>query len=145
MTTIKIRKATREDLETIRTLLLSSKLPVGDIPAHLPNFLVAEVNGTIAGTIGIEIYEQTGLLRSASVLPTLQNQGIGTKLFNRLLDDAKEKGVKEILLLTTTAQNYFAKKGFTPVSRETITGDVLSSEEFKGGCPSTAICMRIKL
>ena len=140
--TLKIRNATVEDLQTIQSLLRSSNLPSGSIPKHLSNFLVAEVNGTIAGTIGLEIHEQHGLLRSASILPSYQRRGIGSRLVNMILDYAREKGVKEVVLLTTTAENYFVKKGFSPVDRSTLQGTILSSEEFQSECPSTAICMR---
>ncbi len=142
MTTLTIRKANRADLNDITRLLSSAKLPKEGIARHLQNFLVAEVDGKIVGTIGLEKYNAVGLLRSASVLPSFQNNGIGTKLFNMMMDYAKEEGINDVILLTTTAERYFEKKGFMRIDRKSVSGEVLRSEEFNGGCPSTAICMR---
>ena len=142
MTTLTIRKATQQDLSSIQELLSASKLPIDGISPHLQNFLVAEMNGKIIGTIGLEIYQKTGLLRSAAVMPDLQNKGIGNRLLNMIVDYAKEQGIQELLLLTTTAQNYFAQKGFVTINRDVVQGNVLSSSEFQDGCPAAAICMK---
>ena len=137
-----IRKAATNDLLSIEHLLQSSKLPVEGIPKHLQNFLIAEMNEKIVGTIGLEIYQQTGLLRSAVTATDLQNRGIGSRLVNMIIDYAKEQNVKELILLTETAKDYFARKGFMPIDQQTVKGNIRSSVEFQGACPSTAICMR---
>ncbi len=142
---LQIRKAQPSDLDTIRHILQTNSLTSDDITQHLENFLVAEINGVVVGTIGMEFYQNIGLLRSAAVLPSHQHQRIGDKLVASIHGYAQERGVNEIVLLTTTAEEYFKRKGFTTINRNEIDGQVLTSNQFNGACPSTAICMRMKL
>jgi amino-acid N-acetyltransferase len=139
--TLKIRKATSSDLLIISTILSSHKLPLQGLQHHLENFLVAEAEGTIIGTIGLEHYDETGLLRSVAVLPQYQSKGIGDRLVNTMIEYAKEKNIKQVYLLTETAQKFFEKKGFTPVERSEVKGEVLTSEEFVTACSESALCM----
>jgi N-acetylglutamate synthase-like GNAT family acetyltransferase len=60
-----------------------------------------------------------------------------------LLDRLSSRGIREFYLLTTTAQDYFAKRGFKPIEREEIHPQLLASAEFQGACPDTAVCMRL--
>ena len=142
---LRIRKATPDDLPAIYEIVRGTKLPTEGIADHVSNFLVAEFDGKVVGTIGLEIYQSTGLLRSAAILPKLQNRGVGNRLFNVLIDYAKEEGISELFLLTETARDYFARKGFTEISRQEVRAVILSSEEFKSCCPTTAVCMKKKL
>jgi amino-acid N-acetyltransferase len=145
MRSFQIRKATSEDLRAIQQLLQSHNLVSDDVGQHLEHFLVAEIDGAIAGTIGLEFYETTALLRSAAVVPTYQHQGIGEKLLASIDGYAREHGVDEIVLLTSTAEEYFSRKGFTTIKRDELAGRVLTSTQFNGACPSTAVSMRKKL
>ena len=44
--------------------------------------------------------------------------------------------------LTTTASGYFVRKGYTEVGRREISGDVLTSTQFRGACPASASSFR---
>ena len=145
ITPLQIRKATAADLQAIEHILQANNLMSDDIVHHLQHFFVAESEGTIVGTIGMEMYETTGLLRSAAVLPSYQNQGIGDKLVTSMDGYAREQGIEEIVLLTTNASKYFTQKGYMKINRNEIKGEVLTSNQFNGACPSTAISMRKKL
>lgn len=139
---LKIRKATPSDLPIISTILSTHNLPVQGVEKHLDNFLVAEAEGTIIGTIGLEHYNETGLLRSAAVTPPFQNKGVGDRLVNTMIEYAREKNIKQIYLLTETAGKYFEKKGFSPVDRSEVKGDIITSDEFTTLCRETALCMK---
>ncbi|MBI1806431.1 MAG: GNAT family N-acetyltransferase [Ignavibacteria bacterium] len=142
MSALTIRKATASDLSAIVDILQKTKLGTEELINHLSHFFVAESDGTIIGTIGLEIYKPIGLLRSAAVLPSFQGKGVGQKLVDALVEYARGQGLSELVLLTTTATDYFEKKRFVKVRREGITGEVLTSDQFRGACPSTAIPMR---
>jgi len=142
---VTIRNAWGNNLQDIRHLLLAVKLPTESIENHISDFLVAEIEGKVAGAVGLEIYSDIALLRSASVYPAYQNQGIGNRLVDAIFEYAKGKGVKELILLTSTAESYFLKKGFIPIDWKTLTGDILTSAEFTGACPTSAVCMRKNL
>ncbi|MBM2842042.1 MAG: amino-acid N-acetyltransferase [Bacteroidetes bacterium] len=140
-----IRQATLLDLDTITQLLESASLPTLGVAEHMQHFLVAENDGTIVGTIGLEVYEDTALLRSAVVTPDLQNKGIGGLLYRHNLDQARRLGVRRLILLTNTAEEYFVRKGFKKIDQKSVIGPITSSVEFTGACPSHAACMELIL
>ena len=145
MNRVSIRQATLFDLHAISRLLESASLPTVGVEDHLRNFLVAEIDNMIVGAIGLEVYYDTGLLRSAVVTTEQQNQGIGTLLYQREIDQARNLGIRRLLLLTNTAENYFSRKGFTRIDQNTVAGPIMQSVEFSGACPSHAACMELIL
>ena len=140
-----VRQATRADLADIEELLESASLPTPGVAEHLRHFLVAENDGTVVGAIGLEIYGETALLRSAVVTSGLQRTGIGGLLYSRNVEQARRLGVRRLILLTNTAQEYFARKGFRLIDQKSITGPITTSVEFSGACPSHAACMEMML
>ena len=140
-----IRLSRSDDLLRVCELLVSSKLPTEGVSDHLPSFFVAEENGTIVGAMGLEIYGSTGLLRSAAVDSGRRNGGIGSKLYVATVRHAREMGLTSLVLLTETAERFFRKRGFQRIERTTISGPVTRSAEFTGACPTSAVCMEMKL
>jgi len=140
-----IRQATLVDLASIEQLLESTSLPTLGVLEHIRHFLVAESEGKIVGAIGLEVYGETALLRSAVVASELQRTGIGSLLYARNVEQARRLGVQRLILLTNTAEEYFARKGFTTIDQETVIGPVTTSVEFTGACPSHAVCMELML
>jgi len=143
---VEIRKAQKtEDLAQVLTLLRDASLPTEGVKEHFTNFLVAvDGEGKAVGAIGLEQYaDGTGLLRSAVVDSSLRNSGIGSRLYEELIKGARQAGTKRIILLTTTAEKYFARKGFKSIPRASVTGPVTTSAEFVGACPETAVCMEL--
>ncbi|TAK62268.1 MAG: GNAT family N-acetyltransferase [Bacteroidetes bacterium] len=143
--TLTIRKAKQEDLHEVFSLLQQSNLPTDGVAEHISHFLIAESKGTIAGTIGLEPYPPAALVRSAAVLPEFRNLGIGTMLFNTLVTVATENRLNELYLFTNTAESYFQRKGFAPVQREAVQGEITSSVEFKIHTCASATLMKLPL
>jgi amino-acid N-acetyltransferase len=131
--------------EAIRKLLIDTDLPAEDFAKHLQHFLVAKRNSTLIGVIGLEPYGEFGLLRSLAVAPPYRGQGLGKELCERMFSYAHELGIKELYLLTTTAEKFFPKLGFNPIDRDNIPAPIQATEEFSSICPSTAVCMAKKL
>jgi N-acetylglutamate synthase-like GNAT family acetyltransferase len=138
---MKIRNATNSDFPAVEQLLLSSRLPTEGVRENFSGFIVAEEAGTIAGAIGLERYGSAALLRSAVVSPANRGVGVGRRLVERLLQRANEEGIDDLYLLTTTAEKYFPRFGFTPTTRATVPDSVKASAEFRGACPDTAVVM----
>jgi N-acetylglutamate synthase-like GNAT family acetyltransferase len=138
---MKLRSAKSSDLAAVEQLLGASDLPIDGVRDNFDNFVVAEEDGTIAGAVGLEKYGAFGLLRSAVVSPRYRSGGVGRQLVERLLARAEEAGVDEVYLLTTTAEDYFPKFGFTRTTRTAVPEPVKASAEFRGACPDTAIVM----
>jgi amino-acid N-acetyltransferase len=145
MKEIVIRQAAPTDITAVKSLLESASLPTLGVSEHFQHFLVAEASEVIVGAIGLEVYNDTGLLRSAVVAPASQNSGIGSLLFQKNVDQARNLGVKRLLLLTNTAEKYFERKGFVRIDQKSVTGSVTTSVEFSGACPAHAACMELKL
>jgi len=138
-----VRPTTEMDYTQVCSLLQSESLPTIDLERDLPHFFVKTINEEIVGSIGMEHYGESGLLRSMLVRPTFRNKGIASELVNHLSHYAKDRGVRKLFLITNTAEDYFQRMGFTKVLREKVEKEVLQSKEFNGLCPaSSAIMMK---
>jgi N-acetylglutamate synthase-like GNAT family acetyltransferase len=140
-----IRPATEQDYPQVCALLQSESLPIIDLEKELPHFFVKMQNDSIIGSIGLELYERSALLRSMIVNPANRNKGIASELVHELASYAKEKGVKNLFLITNTAENYFQKQGFIRIERENVEKEVLQSKEFNGLCPASSVIMMKKI
>jgi amino-acid N-acetyltransferase len=140
-----VRAASAADYDQVVRLLLAADLPTAGLQRSLTDFLVAEEDGRIIGAVGLEIYGDVALLRSAVVDSTRRGSGVGNGLVSRLLGHAGRRGVREVYLLTTTAEGYFPRFGFTPVARDAVAPALHVSEEFRGACPDSAVAMHKSL
>ena len=138
-----VRPATDVDYPAVIALLEAAGLPTAGVPRTLGDFLVADAGDGLAGAVGLERYGSGGLLRSAVVRPGDQGTGIGATLVRALLDRARDGGLREIYLLTTTAERWFPRFGFTPIDREQVPDAVRASVEFREACPASAAVMRM--
>jgi amino-acid N-acetyltransferase len=140
-----IRPATQADLAEIRTLLVASALPVADLESSRPDFWVAIQGGSVVGVGGIERFATTGLLRSVAIRPELRGRGLGQALVGRLEADAQEAGLRELVLLTETAEKFFRQLGYSPIDRSQVAAAVRDSAEFRTLCPQSARCLSKRL
>jgi N-acetylglutamate synthase-like GNAT family acetyltransferase len=53
--------------------------------------------------------------------------------------------LSELWLLTETAEDWFARRGFVLRERREAPVALLGSEEFRGACPASAACLAIEL
>lgn len=143
--TVRLRGATAADRPAVVALLSAAQLPLDGVPPDLAHFIVAERAGSVVGAIGLEDYGEAGLLRSAVVDPALRGSGVGDALVRALLESARARGTRELVLLTTTADGWFPRFGFERIAREAAPAAVRVSEEFQGACPASAITMRVVL
>ena len=134
-----------EGFEAFRTLLKSSGLPADDLDYQRDLLVGYYEEGSLVGTGGLEVHGGYGLLRSLSVKLGIRGKSVGTAITEYLLNQAKEKKLKGIYLLTETAKGFFEKKGFQVVTRDQVPGEVKSSSEFSHVCPTSAVVMRLML
>jgi amino-acid N-acetyltransferase len=50
-----------------------------------------------------------------------------------------------VYLLTTTAADYFRRRGYEPVDRDALPPAIRSTEEAARLCPASAACLRKKI
>ncbi|MFC7513413.1 arsenic resistance N-acetyltransferase ArsN2 [Herbaspirillum sp. GCM10030257] len=131
------------DLPAILALLGEAGLPYQDLTAaHATNFLVAADGHSLLGIVGLERYDENALLRSLAVRPENRFTGLGTQLADAIEDHARRTGVGTLYLLTTTAANFFMRRGYEVIDRATAPSTLLETTEFSSLCPSQATCMR---
>lgn len=143
MPEITITAATAADVERIKQLLVESGLPTAGVDEHWKTFVVARDGQTIVGCGGAEAYQFAALIRSIAVVPDYRSHGVGRSIVRQLLDRLASRGLREFYLLTTTAEEYFRKRGFKTIDRDEVHPQLLSSREFQDACPSSATCMRL--
>jgi len=129
------------DESEVTRLLSECQLPIEGITPHLHDFILARSQSTIIGVIGLELYERVALLRSMAVASDFRRTGIGTALYERMLAHAHTLNIRELYLLTTTAGDFFTRRGFMVMERNLAPEALRSSIEFRKLCPDSAICM----
>ena len=140
-----VRPATRDDWPAIRSLLEENYLPLDGAREHLADYLVALTDKVIVGCAGLERHEDVALLRSVAVAPLMRAKGIGKLLTTRIMDEARRTGVSRLYLLTLTAEDYFASRGFVCQSPGSAPAALTASAEFQGVCPDSAVLMSVSL
>jgi len=139
---IEIRRAAAGDEGPVRELLASVELPHEDVVEHLEHFFVALHRGDLVGVAGFELHCEVGLLRSLAVAQRWRGRGLAGRLGRAVLAEAGRRGVGELYLLTTTAEDYCRRLGFETVERTRVPGSIRKTKEFSELCPSTAVCMQ---
>ena len=144
---ITIIDASPDDLRDILELLSQVQLPHDGVAENVSGFLVArDESSRLIATIGLERHGNTALLRSAAVAPEYQGCGIGSRLTENLLELAKNDGVERVVLLTSTASEFFARRfGFCEASRTVFDEELAGSSEWNLPRCSSAVCMSLDL
>lgn len=132
-----IRAAEESDWPAISGLLSSASLPLEGAEEIIREFLVAERGGEVVACAALEAHDGAALLRSVAVRADLRGSGIGRDLVSHLLD--RFSGT--VVLLTTTAANWFPRFGFREASRDQVPQSIAQSVEFRSACPSSAVVM----
>jgi len=140
---IKIEVFKKEDEGEVFRLLSQAELPVKDLTENkFKNFLIARArDGSVVGAIGVEPYQDLGLLRSLVVHPSHREKGLGKQLVCELESFAQRKGIKTIFLLTITAADFFRKLGYEGIQKAHVPESITRTEEFKNICPVSAVCL----
>ncbi len=137
-----IEPAAQGDLPAVQQLLGSQQLPLDDLDSHVATMVVAKRDGEVVGAAAVELYVDGALLRSVVVSPPFQGRGLGRVLTEAALDIAWSRGARVAFLLTTTAERFFPRLGFTRITRAEVPHSVLTSVEFQSACPASATVMR---
>ena len=135
-------KAITQDLPEVLTLLKLVDLPIEGVKEHFHDFFIIRKDKMVVGCVGIEIYENVGLLRSLGIHPTFQGKGLGKQMVGKLEEYSAEKGLHNVYLLTDTAENFFLKLGYELISREETDAKVKQSIEFTTLCTSSPVMVK---
>lgn len=122
-----IRKAKMQDVEFMHGLIndyANKKLMLArsrhSLYEGLREFTIAEIDGKPVGVGGLHIlWEDLGEVRALCVDPEYAKQGIGRKIVEYLLEEAKEVGLPKVFTLTYQV-GFFEKCDFRVVPMETL-------------------------
>lgn len=134
-----IREATGSDRLAIFTLLRVAALPLDGVDDA--QFFVAERSRAVVACAALEVRGTAALLRSVAVDEAWRGRGIGDAIVHVALDLAVARQLNPVVLLTTTAADWFARFGFVQIERSGVPVALCESAELKGACPASAVIM----
>jgi amino-acid N-acetyltransferase len=110
------------------------------------DFLVAVEGPTVKGVVALHVVgEDLAEVRSLAVEESQQGKGVGRKLLESCLEDAKELRLQRVFTLTYQTE-FFTKLGFTKVEKLTlpqkIWGDCVHCAKFSD-CDEIAMLLNI--
>lgn len=138
MTTI----TARPSLSGAVSLPQRAGLPSEDLTEeHLKEFFLAgdPVNPLVI--VGLELSPPHALLRSLVVDAHARRRGVGSRLLAHAEAHARSRGVRSLFLLTTTADAFFAARGYALADRSEAPPIIRSSAEFTSLCSASAAFM----
>lgn len=120
-----IRKARLTDVETIHELVnyyakkgLMLSRSRSELYEYIRDFAIAEINNEIVGIGALHIlWLDLAEIRTLAVKENLLGHGIGKKLVEYFMKEAKELGIEKVFTLTYQP-GFFEKSGFAEVSKE---------------------------
>ncbi len=136
-----IAPAAAADHGAITALLAAHALPTEDLAAAEVKFFVARSGEHLVGVAGRQAAGAFGLLRSVAVAPEWRGRGLAAQLVQEVEADAAARGVRQLYLLTTTAEAYFSQRGYSRVERASAPAEIQATGEFAHLCPETSVCL----
>jgi amino-acid N-acetyltransferase len=131
-----IRRLYKKDVRAVMALIRQSvdseelaKRTRADIVANLEDYWVLEIDRNLVGCVALHVYpeQQIAELGCLYVNKHQEGQGYGRRLMDYAEKLAAEKGMKQVLALSTQAFNYFQQKG----GYTEVTPDILPAERRK--------------
>lgn len=123
-------------------LLASADLPTADLAeTPLEHFFYLGTATQPTGLVGLELYGESALLRSLVIAPSNRAGGAGTALLRHAESQARIHGVRDLFLLTTTAEGFFGRRGYARIARESAPESISSTREFADICPASSAFM----
>ncbi len=138
-----VAPATEGDRAALEALLAGCGLPVEGLAQAAA--VIARIDGVVVAAAGLEEWGGDGLLRSVAVAEGHRGTGLATALVIDRLCAARLAGLRAVSLLTTDAQRYFERFGFTVVDRTSLPPALSASTQLALPACSTAVAMTLSL
>jgi amino-acid N-acetyltransferase len=125
-------------------LVLPRSLP--EIYQNIREFVVAEEDGVLVGICGLHIWwKDLAEVRSLAVRKGMEKKGIGRKLVDACLKEARSLGLKKVFALTYRP-DFFSRVGFIEVDKselpQKVWGDCVKCPKFPE-CDEIAVQIEI--
>ena len=126
-----IRPARTSDVKAIRQLVDTYAAPgkmlekeTVTLYESVQEFTVAELDRDVVGCGALHIlWEDLGEVRTMAVKKDLHKKGIGHQILERIIERAREVGVKRIFCLTFQTE-FFGRHGFVEIEGTPVDKDV---------------------
>lgn len=129
-------------LAAVEVLLKKNDLPIADLGTmQSSDFLYCGQIESPTGVIGLQIADSAGLLRSLVVSEDGRHKGCGTALVAALESKAMQAGVRDLYLLTQTAEAFFENLHYAVIPRNNAPTSIRNTAEFDSLCPGDATLM----
>lgn len=138
---MRLRELVPADTSAVRELLRACRLPVDGVPDDAALVLVAEIEARVVGVVGLELHGGDALLRSVAVSPEHRGGRVASRLCAQVEERAAPLGARRIFLLTETAEEFFARRGYARLDRSLVPAGIAASREFSAICPAAAVLM----
>jgi N-acetylglutamate synthase-like GNAT family acetyltransferase len=117
--TFRIRRATVDDLSTLKSLWESMRIPLGDLERRLTEFQVAEgPDGKVVGAVGFQIIQRHGLIHSEAFSDFSATDQVRPMFWTRISALALNHGVAR--LWTRENAPFWSQNGLQPPASETL-------------------------
>lgn len=108
-----------------------------NVREHIAQFLVCVFKHCVAGCVALESYgENLAEIRSLAVSPDLRGSGLGGKLVQFALTEARARNIVRVFAVTH-APDFFVRQGFTLSSRRALPEKI---ERDCNTCPKARGC-----
>lgn len=151
---LKIKKAKIKDVKTIHSLInqfakMDEMLPrsLNEIYENIRDFFVCNDDSrTVAASALHVLWEDIAEIKSIAVLKEYQGKGVGKRLIEHCLKEAKSLGINKVFALTYTPA-FFIESGFKEIDKnelpQKVWGDCLKCHKFPD-CDELAVIIKIK-
>jgi amino-acid N-acetyltransferase len=133
--------ASQNSFSAAIALLKKNNLPTEDLDLGKQLFVVEEGDNVVA-TVAVEYNYNDALLRSLSVSEENRKSGIGAELVEFIEGYVQQQGVQRMYLLTTTAADFFSKRGYTTIDRNNVPEFIKNTKEYSTICSSSSTLMK---
>jgi N-acetylglutamate synthase-like GNAT family acetyltransferase len=115
---LRIRRATLDDLETLKSIWTSMRLPADELEGRLTEFQVVEAGGRVIGALGLQIIGRHALLHSEGYSDFSFADAARELFLHRAESLAANHGI--FRLWTREQSPFWSHAGFLPASSETL-------------------------
>ena len=130
------------DKVQVVALLAANQLPTADVSElDFEHFLGCGTRDHPNGVVGLELFTPDALLRSLVVDEHARGSGCGKVLVDAIEQYAQRLNVRNVYLLTETAERFFSKLGYKRIERESAPERIQQCREFSELCPDSAVVM----
>ncbi len=151
---LKIKKAKIIDAKTIHSLInhfakTDTMLPrsLNEIYENIRDYFVCSDTGTTIAASALHVlWEDIAEIKSIAVSKEYQGKGVGKRLVEHCLKEAKSLGIKKVFALTYNPV-FFISSGFKEIDKnklpQKVWGDCLKCHKFPD-CDEVAVIIKIK-